>query len=108
MEHHADAPTQLDRIELGDVVAAEADPPVGGHLEPVAQPEQRRLARAGRADERYQAPLWQHEIDGVERHPVAEANGHTREFEQCVRRGHAPACTTVGSIRTGKFTELPM
>src|SRR5689334_238439 len=41
-----------ERVEVRDVVATEPDPAPARHLEPVAEAQQRRLARAGRPDDR--------------------------------------------------------
>ena len=52
LKHVADAPPQLDRIELADILAADMHDPVGRLRQPVDQPQQRRLARARRSDQR--------------------------------------------------------
>ena len=50
----ADAAAQLDRVDVRDVLAVELDP-AGGRLDqPVDHPQRRRLAAAGRPDERDQ------------------------------------------------------
>ncbi|BCB85639.1 hypothetical protein Psuf_029520 [Phytohabitans suffuscus] len=46
-----DAPAQLDRVDLGDVLAVEQDPAGGGLDQPVDHAEHRGLATARRSDE---------------------------------------------------------
>ena len=51
LDHVADAAAQLDRVDVGDVLAVEVDP-AGGRLdEPVDHPQRRGLAAARRPDE---------------------------------------------------------
>ena len=51
LEHHPDAPSELERVLVGDVVAAEQDPAGARKLEPVAAAEQRGLPGPRRAGE---------------------------------------------------------
>jgi len=56
LEDHRDLAAQRERIALGDVDAAVAHGPRARHLEAVAEPQERRLARArGPGDDRQSA-----------------------------------------------------
>ena len=78
-----EADVSLLRRERGRVLSREQDLALIGGLEPGDDPEQRRLARAARAEERGQRARLDVERDVVERDEVAEAlrdvadqNGH--------------------------------
>ena len=49
LEHHAHLAPEGQGVEVGDVLAPEQHPAAGRHLEPVAQPQQGRLARPRRS-----------------------------------------------------------
>lgn len=53
MGHDADCRAQRLELDVGDVLAIDEDAPRGRVVEPEEQPEDGRLAAAGRPDERY-------------------------------------------------------
>src|SRR5882724_5175647 len=51
LEYVADAPAQSDRVDVAHVLAFDRDAAAIGLDQPVGQPQQRRLSRAGAADD---------------------------------------------------------
>ena len=77
----ADARAQAQDVEVAEVIAAEADDALIGVGEPVEQPQQRRLARARRPEQRGRAGL-ERERDAVEDAPPAARRGDAVELEE--------------------------
>ena len=67
LEHGADAPAQGDRFEAADVLARDADAAAIRLDQPVGEPQQRRLARTGAADDRQELALGDVQRDVVDR-----------------------------------------
>ncbi len=94
LEDHRHAPAQLVDLELVDVGAVERDSPAargaGGDLgEAVQRAQQRRLARAGGADQRQHLALAHRQAD-VAHDPVL-AVGQPHRLERACARAPAPA-----------------
>ena len=51
LQHEAEQPAQLGQVELADVDAVDRDAAAADVVEPQQQVDERRLARAGRADD---------------------------------------------------------
>ena len=67
LDHVADAPAQLDRVDVGHVLAVEEDAPAGRLDEPVDHLHGGRLAAARRPDEHAQLALADLEAEVVDR-----------------------------------------
>jgi hypothetical protein len=69
-------PRQVVLAQRGDVDAVDQDAPARGRVEPGDQPEQRRLAAAGRADDRDHPALGDRQVGGMQDRQRAAAARH--------------------------------
>jgi len=71
LEHIADPPAQRNRIDAADILPLDRDAAAVGLDQPVGQPQQRSLARAGAADDGEELSLGDIERDVVHGHHTA-------------------------------------
>ena len=81
LEHHGRA--ALDRRHSGNIFAADHDLARGRVLVARDHPQDRRLAAAGRSQQRDERPRADGERDAVDGDDVAVALGHLPEFDRC-------------------------
>ena len=67
LEHDADVAAKDVQVQRAHVDAVDQHPPARRIEEARHQPQQRALARAGRADDRHAAPGLDREVDAVQR-----------------------------------------
>ena len=113
----ADAAAQLDRVDVGDVLAVEHDPARGGLDQPVDHLQRRRLAAAGRADQADHLAALHVEVELVHRdravgvglaHALAAgSSGHRtprRDAGSGARGGSVHAVTLLATAASGSRT----
>ncbi len=81
LEHHRQV--ALRRRQPRDVAAVEVDAAGAERLEPGDQPQQRRLAAAGRPDEHGELAARDRQVDALDRLHVAELLLDALELEEC-------------------------
>ena len=86
LEHEAD--TSVAHGKPGGVLLAEQDAPGGRRLEPGDQPQEGRLARARRAEQRQKLARLDVEVDALDRDRAVEGLGETLGADGDLR----PAC----------------
>jgi hypothetical protein len=77
-----DTAAKRERIQAGHVVAAEQHPPAARRLQPVAEPQQRRLPRARRADDRGDAGVGYQTGQIDDERALGAVDGDTFELEE--------------------------
>ena len=105
LEDHRDLAAQLERIALGDVGAAVADDPLAGHLEAVAEAQERRLARPRRARDDGEPAVGQLGVEAVDAPGLRRADAHGLEREE---RRHARSIPGDAQLRRSARSEDSM